>query len=470
MSKVNPRIKPAPKFDTERLAGGSGALAARQSNVALLRRAVLANLLWEDIAYMDGVSVANEIKRLIPLCPAIDVYNIALEARLMQKLRHTPLFIAVEMCKYPEHKLFVKDLLPKIITRADMLTDFLSIYWKDKKCPIANQVKKGLELAFHNFNEYKLAKYDRDAAIKLRDVMFLVHAKPKNQYEQELFKKVADRTLTPPETWEVLLSRGEDKKATWTKLITEKKIGGLAMLRNIANMQRAGVDRKIIQEGLANLSSSMLLPLDFWKAARMNPEFDRDIEDAMIGAYEHLPKLPGKTLFIVDVSGSMGSLTSGNSSFNRMDQACAMAILAANQCEDYELVATAGDDYKRLNASEWIEYPKRGFALAPQIMETRHRIGGGGIFTRQCLEWCKDKFKDKKFDRIIIFSDSQDCDYPEKRVPKPFGTYNYIVDVSAHTRGVNYKGVWTAEVSGWSESFITFIAALEGLENKFEEQ
>lgn len=67
MSKLNPRTKPAPKFDTERLAGGSGALAARQSNVALLRRAVLANLLWEDIAYMDGESVANEIQRLIPL-------------------------------------------------------------------------------------------------------------------------------------------------------------------------------------------------------------------------------------------------------------------------------------------------------------------------------------------------------------------------------------------------------------------
>lgn len=470
MSKLNPNVKPAPKFDTQRVAGGSGALAARQSNVALLRRAVLANLLWEDVAYMDGESVANEIKRLIPLCPALDVYNIALEARLIQKLRHTPLFIASEMCKYPEHKLFVKDLLPKIITRADMLTDFLAIYWKDKKCPICNQAKKGLELAFHNFNEYKLAKYDRDAAIKLRDVMFLVHTKPRNDYEKELYNKVASRTLTPPETWEVLLSRGEDKKATWTKLITEKKIGGLAMLRNIANMQKAGVDRRVIGQGLSNLKSSMLLPLDFWKAARMNPVFERDIEDAMIEAYKNLPKLPGKTLFIVDVSGSMGSLTSGNSTFNRMDQACAMAILAANLCEDYELVATAGDDYTRVQASEWIEYPKRGFALAPQIMDTRHRIGGGGIFTRQCLEWCKAKFSDKKFDRIIIFSDSQDCDYPDKRVPKPFGKHNYIVDVSAHTKGVNYKGVWTAEVSGWSEHFLTYIAALEGLQNKFEEE
>lgn len=78
MSKLNPSLKPAPKVLDERLAGGSGALAARESNVQYLRRAVMANLLWEDIAYMDGAKVADEIKRLIPLCPAEEVYNIAL--------------------------------------------------------------------------------------------------------------------------------------------------------------------------------------------------------------------------------------------------------------------------------------------------------------------------------------------------------------------------------------------------------
>ena len=136
MSKINPSLKRPSKFEEERLAGGTGVLAAKQNNVQLLRRAVLANLLWEDVAYMDGKKITEEIERLIPLCPAIDVYNIALEARTMQKLRHTPLFIAVEMCKYPEHKLFVQDLLPLIITRADMLTDFLAIYWKDGKKPV----------------------------------------------------------------------------------------------------------------------------------------------------------------------------------------------------------------------------------------------------------------------------------------------------------------------------------------------
>ena len=469
MSKINPSLKKTSKFEEERLAGGSGALAAKQSNTALLRRAVLANLLWEDVAYMDGMKVAEEIQRLIPLCPAIDVYNIALEARTMQKLRHTPLFIAVEMCKYPEHKMFVQDLLPQIITRADMLTDFLAIYWKDGKKPIANQAKKGLAKAFHNFNEYKFAKYDRDAAIKLRDVMFLCRPKPENQYEQDLFKRVADRTLATPETWEVLLSTGKDKKESWTKLISEGKIGGLAMLRNIANMRRANVDKKIINEGLEKLKSSMLMPLDFLKAFRMNPEFGRQIEDAMINSYSNLPKLKGKTLFIVDVSGSMGARMSEKSDFTRYDAACAMAMLAANQCEDYEIVCTAGNDYTHTGAHEHIPYPQKGFGIFEQIRETNKNIGIGGIFTRQCLEWCNDKFKGQKFDRIIVFSDSQDCDSYTRRTPKPFGTYNYICDVSAHTKGVNYKGVWTAEISGFSEHFITFIAATEGIQNTFEE-
>ena len=469
MSKINPSLKKSSKFEEERLAGGSGALAAKQSNTALLRRAVLANLLWEDVAYMDGMKVAEEIQRLIPLCPAIDVYNIALEARTMQKLRHTPLFIAVEMCKYPEHKMFVQDLLPQIITRADMLTDFLAIYWKDGKKPIANQAKKGLAKAFHNFNEYKFAKYDRDAAIKLRDVMFLCRPKPENQYEQDLFKKVADRTLATPETWEVLLSTGKDKKESWTKLITEGKIGGLAMLRNIANMRRANVDKKVINEGLEKLKSSMLMPLDFLKAFRMNPEFGRQIEDAMINSYANLPKLKGKTLFIVDVSGSMGARMSEKSDFTRYDAACAMAMLAANQCEDYEIVCTAGNDYTHTGAHEHIPYPQKGFGIFEQIRKTNKNIGRGGIFTRQCLEWCNNKFKGQKFDRIIVFSDSQDCDLPERRTPKPFGTYNYICDISAHTKGVNYRGTWDAEISGFSEHFITFIAAMEGIQNTFEE-
>lgn len=462
MSKVNPNVK----SETERLAGGYGAVAAKQDNVSLLKRVVLANLLWEDVAYIDGKAVSDEISRLIPLCDAESVYNIALEARLMQKLRHTPLFIAVEMCKHPEHKKYVAELLPKIITRADMLADFLALYWKDGKCSICNKAKRGLAEAFHNFKEYHFAKYDRDNIVKLRDVLFLCHAKPRNEEEKELFNKIANRTLETPETWEVMLSQGKDKKETWTKLITENKIGGLAMLRNISNMMKADVDKKVINYGISNLKSSMLLPLDFLKASKYNEEFSREIEDAMLKSYDKLPKLPGRTLFIVDVSGSMTASVASKSNFSRLDCACAMAILAANQCEDYELVATAGNDWTSTGAHEHIKYTSKGFGIEEQIKKAERKLGGGGIFTRQCLEWCREKIEGE-FDRIIVFSDSQDCDNMNKK-PQPFGKKNYIVDVSANKRGINYQGVWTAEISGFSEHFISYIAAYEGIENKFE--
>lgn len=470
MSKLNPSTKGNSMDKEVRLAGGTGAYAAKQSDIDMLRRLVLANLLWEDIAYADGESVADQIKALIPKCNAEDVAKLAVECREKQKLRHTPLFIAAEMTKYDSHKVYVKDILPRIITRADMLCDFLAIYWKDKKHPLANCVKRGLAEAFHNFDEYQFAKYDRDAVIKLRDVIRMVHPTPRNEDESALFKRIKERTLKTPDTWEVAISAvSADKKADeWTRLIQEKRLGGLAFLRNMANFVNNKVKRSVVEEGLKNLKGSMLLPLDYIKAAKMASGYTREIEDAMISSYKHLPKLPGKTLFILDKSGSMDRAISNKSGFTRLDVACAMAMLASNVCEDFSLVVTAGDDWRKVHASVAVDCPPRGFAMSQVV--NRCNVGGGGIFTRQVLEWSRDHFKNDEFDRIIVFSDSQDCDWPSKQTPNPFGKYNYICDVSAEERGINYRGVWTAEISGWSEHFLTYIAAFEGLENKFESE
>ena len=478
MSKFNSTRKPttlkASQTTVGEIAGHVTTMAAAQSNIQLLRRAVLANLLWENIAYMDGQKVVDEIIRLVPLCDPKDVANLTIEARTMQKLRHTPLFLTVQMCKYDATRPYVKEVLPKIITRADMLTDFLALYWMDGKCPICNAAKKGLAEAFHNFKEYHFAKYDRDAEIKLRDVMFMVRPKPVNQLEEALYKKIADRTLETPETWEVLLSKAHtstEKAAVWEKLINEGKIGGKAMLMNIRNMQSAGVPRPTIVKGLNELKGAMLLPLDFLKAMRESNGLEREIEDAMLKTYKNLPKLPGKTLFIVDVSGSMGSITSHGSSFSRLDQAASMAMLAANQCADFELVCTAGSDRELREAQEYIKYPSKGFKMFQDIDAMYRKLGGGGIFTYQCIEKLRKQLGNKIHDyaRIIIFSDSQDIDvsYGRNVKPRPFGKYNYICDVSANTRGINYQGVWTAEISGWSEHFLTYIAAFEGIENTF---
>lgn len=474
MSKVNPLLKTDSRFDEPQLAGGHGKHAAKQDNIQLLRRAVLASLLWEDNCYVDGEAASQNIAKLIPLCDPAQVAHLAIEARIVQKLRHTPLFIVAEMTRYPQHNLYVRKILPRIITRADMLTDFLAVYAKTKKSgkikPICNSVKQGLADCFDNFKEYHFAKYDRNAGIKIRDVMFLVHPKAKDKERADLYEKIANRTLKTPDTWEVALSGGADPKKTWERLISTEKIGGLAMLRNIANMKKANVAKNYIEEGLQKLKGQMLLPFNFYQSAKMNPEFLRPIEDAMLSNYKLLPKLPGRTLFIVDISGSMEHKISAKSQLDRMEVACVMAMLAANQCEQFELVATAGSDRNPRGSESahiWIQYPMKGFGIMQQIIDCQKKTGKWGIFTRQCLEWCKINLG-SNFDRIIIFSDSQDQDRINK-VPAPFGKNNYICDVSSENRGINYRGVWTAEISGWSEHFLTYIAALEGVENSFEE-
>ncbi len=478
MSKVNPSVKKSGVRSQVRLAGGAGMQAAKQDSISQLRRLVLACLLWENNAYVDGKTAVEQMIALIPECDPRDVANLATEARVLQKLRHVPLLLAVEMLKHKEHKELVSQLLPRVITRADMLTDFMAIYKKQNNLTkikkIAAQAKKGLSASFSNFKEYHFAKYDREGEIKIRDVMFLCHPKPESAERAKLFERIANRTLDIPMTWEVLLSApGANKKEVWTKLITEKALGALAFIRNLRNMKDANVDHNVITEGLKALSGQMLLPNNFVNAVKYAPEFKAQLQELMLKTYSDLPKMKGRSIFIIDVSGSMGSTVSAKSELTRMQVAFAMAMLAREHCESVDIYLTAGGGQmtgKRLpgdaaHTTVKVDYPSRGFDLIAQMDGMHRTMGYGGIYTRQCLAWIESQI-DYVPDRIIVFSDSQDCDYGSK-LPKPFGKHNYIVDVSAHRNGVNFKGLWTCEVSGWSEHFLSFIGAYEGVENSF---
>ena len=463
MSKLNKKATEV-DFKTdkiEKLAGGYGVYAARQDAESLLKRSVMSCLLWEDIAYEDGVSVSENIKNLIPQVSPEKVAEIAVKAKTEQKLRHIPLFIAREMARIDTHKHLVGTLLPKIITRADQITDFLALYWKDGKCPISKQVKIGLAKCFSKFNEYQFAKYNRQTKVKFRDVLFMVHPDPEcYHHHQKLYSNIANNTLPTPDTWEVELSTGKDKKETFTRLIEENKIGALAFVTNLRNMVEAGVNREAIYKGFEKINPENLLPLNCLTAAKQCPLFQRELEELLFKILREHPKLQGYTILVVDTSGSMYSRISTKSENSRMDVAVSLAILVSAVCEHLSIYITAGDDGNRKH--ETILIPsKRGFALSEEILASHAGIGNGGIFTRQCLEYIKEN-ENITPDRIIVFSDSQDCDYPSSRIPAPFGKKNYIVDVSCNKRGINYKGAWTAEISGWSEQFLKYIYEMEG--------
>lgn len=136
-----------------------GALTIEVNALEQLKRTVMTCMLWEDSFYENGISVHDRIVDLVSKVSAKQAFDIAVAARNESKLRHVPLLIARTMAKLDTHKHLVADLLEEIIQRPDELTEFLAIYWKDKKQPLSAQVKKGLARAFTKFNRYQLSKY-----------------------------------------------------------------------------------------------------------------------------------------------------------------------------------------------------------------------------------------------------------------------------------------------------------------------
>src|SRR4051812_30101878 len=240
-------------------------------------------MLWEDAFYEDGQSIAARIKDLVSKVPAEDVAALAVRARMEMKLRHVPLLLARELVR---NKYNVASLLPQIINRPDELGEFLTLYWKDGRRPIASSVKRGLAAAFTKFNEYSLAKYNRDVGIKLRDVLFLVHPKPKDAEQEAVWKRLVDGKLATPDTWETALSGGEDKNTAWTRLLTEKKLPALALLRNLRNMDEAKVDKALIKTALGECNPEWVLPFRFISAAKYAPTLEPELETLMFKCLE----------------------------------------------------------------------------------------------------------------------------------------------------------------------------------------
>src|SRR6516164_9358225 len=199
-----------------------GAPAKHISVELQLRRSVLACLLWESQFYEDGVEIAGRIRELVPKVAPEKVAALAVEARTQMKLRHAPLLLVREMARHATHRKLVAETLEQVIQRADELAEFVAIYWAGGKQPLSAQVKKGLAAAFSKFDEYALAKYDRAGAVRLRDVLFLSHARPVDLAQAALWKRLAANELATPDTWEVSLSAvgcsGSDKRAVWERL------------------------------------------------------------------------------------------------------------------------------------------------------------------------------------------------------------------------------------------------------------
>ncbi|MFK4383490.1 TROVE domain-containing protein [Bradyrhizobium sp. USDA 223] len=423
-----------------------GARAVRFTPEMELKRALMNCLLWEDQFYEDGVAIADRIKALVPEVAPERVAQLAIEAREVMKLRHAPLLVIREMARSEKHRTLVADTLAQVIQRPDEMTELLAIYWADalgpmqqrKRQPVSAQVKKGLARALTKFDAYQLAKWDRDGAVRIRDVLFLVHAKPKDADQAKVWKQLVDGELASPDTWEVSLSAGNNKRETFERLIAERKLGGLALLRNLRLMQNAQVPRETIAGAIEAMRTDRILPYRFITAARYAPDFEPELEAAMLKSIKDHVRLPGRTRLLIDVSGSMFATLSAQSEMTRAEAACGLAILAREICDEVEIFTFSNEVVK--------VPPRRGFALRDAIINSQPH---GGTYLGKAVTEI-----DRKGDRLIVFTDEQSHDQvPE---PKARGT---IVNVASYQHGVGH-GAWT-RVNGFSEAVVAWIAASE---------
>jgi 60 kDa SS-A/Ro ribonucleoprotein len=421
-----------------------GAPARNISTELQLRRSVLACLLWESQFYEDGVEIGGRVAELVPKVAAEKVAGLAVEAHEKMKLRHAPLLVVREMARHATHRGLVAETLARVIQRADELAEFVAIYWKDGRVPLSAQVKKGLAAAFPKFDEYALSKYDRGGPVKLRDVLFLAHAKPRDEAQAEVWKRLIAGELSTPDTWEVALSSGADKREAWERLLREQKLGALALLRNLRNMRDAGVEEELVLAALGSMSTARVLPFRFLAAARYAPQWEEMLEQAMLKCVafqdNRQQKLAGKTIVLVDVSGSMTAPLSQRSEMQRTDAAYGLAVLLREIGEKVAVFSFS---------DKLVEVPaRRGFALRDAIdASQRHN-------STQLGQAVDELNRKHSCDRLIVITDEQAHD----KVPAPKGK-GYVINVASYKNGVGY-GKWT-HIDGWSESVVEYIRELE---------
>ncbi len=405
-----------------------------------LRRSLMSCLLWEKSFYESGEDIAVRISRLADQCSLETLAQLAVEARTVFKLRHAPLLILLAMIK--RGTAITARAIEDTINRPDEITELVALYWRDGKKTITRQMRMGLSKAFLKFNEYQLAKWNRDGAVKLRDVLFLIHAKPSKDKEA-LFKRIAEKQLATPNTWESRMAAGENKKDVFEDLLRNESLGYMALLKNLRGMNECGVDRELIISAIARPAAS-ILPFRFISAAKHAPMFEPQLDSAMTKLLDCSDRIAGKTVLLVDVSGSMDGAISAKSDLNRIDAACALAILLSGICDDIRIFTFS-------NAV--VEVPARkGMALRDAIVKSQAH---GGTDLGAAVSHVLNKVP---HERLIVISDEQSS----TRIPDPKGLA-YMLNVASYQNGIGY-GPWI-HIDGFSEACVDYIQEHERANN-----
>lgn len=464
--------------------------------------AAIATTMLNDTFYEKADDRLARIKNLLTQVNAPFVARLAIYARQQMNLRTAPVVLATELAKIHKGTDLVAKTVQQVVKRPDEIMEMLAYYQianertgVKKLNKISKQLQKGLAATFNNFDEYQFAKYNRDTDVKLRDALFLVHPKAKDEAQQVLFNKIVNNELAVPYTWETELSAlGQQQfanekakknavKAKWQELISSKKLGYMALLRNLRNILESEVSKdhiKMAGDYLINptaVANSKQLPFRFLAAYKelkaVNSGYTsyimKALEKALIASVQNMKgfDLGTKVVIACDVSGSMQQPVSPKSKVLMYDIGLLLGMLLQSKC-DHVLTGMFGNTWKI------VPLPSTG--VLANVDAFYKREGEVGYATNGYLVLQDLIAKKYIADKIMLFTDTQMWDSntnnqsAENTISYQWNAYKkiapkaklYVFDLAGHKHvplKVEQNGVHL--IAGWSDKVFEVMDAIE---------
>ncbi|TPE43319.1 TROVE domain-containing protein [Pontibacter mangrovi] len=474
-----------------------GAMAWKIGPAAELYAAVVTASLSDNF-YESGQQRLERIRELIVQNDPVFVAKLAVYARTHMHLRSVPLVLVVELAKVHAGDDLVSRTVARVVQRADEITELLAYYSLSNGRTgtkmlgrLSKQLQKGLAVAFNRFDEYQFAKYNRATEVKLRDALFLVHPRSKDDTQRVLFDRIAADTLAIPYTWETELSElgqqafaDAEAKATavrvkWEELIDSGRLGYMALLRNLRNILQAEVSASHMQQVCATLSDARAvqqakqLPFRFLAAYRELLQLKSGYTAMVLEALEQAVQVSvqnmrgfDETVRVVvacDVSGSMQRPISARSKVLNYDIGLMLGMLLQHRCRNV-VTGMFGNSWKVINL------PQR--QVLANVLEFHRREGEVGYSTNGYLV-IRDLINRRvQADKVMLFTDCQLWDNTgyQQSLSGEWKKYKavapnarlYLFDLAGYgSSPINLVRDDVFLIAGWSDKVFDVLEAIE---------
>lgn len=486
--------------ESEKTLNHEGAEAFKMNAEMELYTAVVTSAM-SPLNYETADERIDRICQLVAKCDDLFVAQLAVYARKQMNLRSVPLLLVTELARKHNGDDLVARTVDGVVGRADEIMELLTCYqWRNpadgrkKLGHLSRQIQNGLQQAFNRFDEYQFAKYNQDSrVVKLRDALFIVHPKAKDEKRQALFDKIADNTLETPYTWEVELSAlgqqhfdSEENKQKavgrkWQELIESGKLGYMAMLRNLRNILQCkdmpSATMASLSDALADANAvrrSKQLPFRFLSAYREIAKVEGFWTNLMLDALEvaishsadNIEGFDADTRVVIaaDVSGSMSWPVSPRSTIRNYDIGMLLAMMLNSRCKQV-ITGIFGDSWKV------ISLPTEGGILAN--VAKMYRYGNEVGFStngHKVVEYLLDNRIIA--DKVMMFTDCQmwDSSGEGNSLRKAWHAYKriapnaklYLFDLA----GYGQSPLSLAEpdvylIAGWSDKVFDVLSAID---------